>query len=423
MSSTADIAALGRRATFGFAPGGLDRAVGLGAARWVDELTSPDAHGVAAAPDPWSTASCSNDPDERQQQALGILDGWFGALTKSPRPLVESMAWFWHDHFAVSFGVVKFPAPFARYLSRLRRHALGDFRTLLQEMTTDAAMLLFLDGSTSTAAAPNENYGRELLELYGLGLDEFTEADVRAAAAALTGWVVQPRSDFAVQFVLRRHDARPQQFLGRTVRDAAGVVDAVLDHPACARFVAAKVAAWFLGDDVDAATVDGFARVFRDNDLQIAPLVRAVLLARLDGAGSSTVVSPFPWFAGVCKVAGVRPRPQAYFRALSGAGQDPFRPPNVGGWPGPSAWLGASPTAARLALASTVVDLLPASSPLLAAAARPDLASLAGLLGLPDGFGTGTTAALRDLHGSSPGGRPGAAVLAVALASPELVVA
>ena len=423
MSTAADIAALGRRATFGFAPGAIDRAVGLGADRWLDELVYPDAHGVAAAPDPWVAATFENDPDERQQQALRILDAWLGALTSSSRPLVESMTWFWHDHFAVSFGVVKFPTPFARYLSRLRRHALGDFRTLLQEITTDAAMLLFLDGSTSTAAAPNENYGRELLELYGLGLDAFTEADVRAAAVALTGWTVQPRSDFAVQFIPRRHDATPQTLLGRNVRDAPGVVDAVLDHPACARFVSAKVATWFLGDGVDQTLLDSFARTFRDSGLQIAPLVRAVLRARLDGAGSSTVLSPFPWFAGICKVVGMRPRPGAYFRALSGAGQDPFRPPNVGGWPGPSAWLGASPTAGRLALATTVVDLLPASSPLLDAAARPDLVTLAQLVGLPEGFTDATASALTSLHRSSPGGRAGAAVLAVALAAPELVVA
>ena len=408
---------------FGMAPGELARRRGRGVDALLDELVAPDAHGVAAAADPWAGATYTDEPGARRAEGLDLGERWLGAMTSSPRPLVEAMTWFWHDHFAVSYPVVRFATPFARYLSLLRTHALGDFRRLVLEITTDAAMLDFLDGATSTAAAPNENYGRELLELYTIGVGNFTEPDVRAAATALTGWVVRPRQGYSTQFVRTRHSSVPQTLLGRTVGDVASVVDAAVSHDACATFLAGKLAAWFLGPDHDPALVPGFAAVFRAGGLQIAPLVRAILRAGADGAGRPLVLAPVPWLVAAQKSLGVRLPIATALNFCNLAGQQPLAPPNVGGWPGPAAWLDASATAARVSMASALVDQLPASSPVLQAAAAADLAALATLLGRPAGFAPATVGALRSFAATRPAGAAGAAVAAIALASPDLLVA
>jgi uncharacterized protein (DUF1800 family) len=417
------VAWLARRAGFGFAAGELDARARTGAAAWLDEHVAPDARGVPAVVNPFTVAPFTDQPTSRRADGVQLLDTWMQLLHTTPRPLQAAMTWFWHDHFAVSYPVVKAATPFARYLDRLHANALGNFRTLITEITTDAAMLLFLDGTTSTAAAPNENYARELLELYTIGVGNFTEADVRAGAVALAGWVVRPREDHRVQLVAARRSTVPQVVLGRTVRDAAGVVDAAVSAEACATFVAGKLAAWFLGPDHDPSLVPGFARVFRDSGLAIAPLVKAVLTAGLEGRGGDLVLAPFPWLATAQRALGARLPARVAYTQLELAGQLPLVPPNVGGWPGPAAWLGASATAARVSMASALIDTVPATNPVLRAAASGDLALLARLLGRPGGFRPPTVDALRGLAASRPTGKAGAAVTAVALASPDLVLA
>jgi uncharacterized protein (DUF1800 family) len=423
MDAQQQVSWLARRATFGLAPGELDRRVAQGAAAWLDELLHVEPARTAPLSATFTTASFEDTPTSRRADAVVLADAWFGLVHSTAHPLQAAMAWFWHDHFAVSLQAVSSAIPFARYLGLLHDQALGDFRRLIREVTLDAAMLQFLDGASSTAASPNENFGRELLELYTLGVGAFTEHDVRAAASALTGWVVRPRLDHRVQFVPGRHAAAPQVLLGRTVRDVDTVVDAVVSHEACASFLAAKLAAWFLGPDHDRSLHAGFAKTFRDHDLAIAPLVHAVLSAGLDGRGGELVLAPFPWLSTAQRALGVRLDAGAALRMLALAGQMPLQPPNVGGWPGPHAWLGTSATAARVALASALVDASPPSSPVLRASEALDLEALAALLGLPTGFSVATTDALRSLHRRRPGGRSGSAVAAVALASADMVLA
>jgi uncharacterized protein (DUF1800 family) len=417
------VAWLARRAGFGLAPGELDRLEKLGSGAYLDMLVAPDRAGVPTTPDMLAGLTFGEDNAARRDDTFNLIDRWLASMHAAVRPLEEMMTWFWHDHFAVSIGVVQRPKLMADHLGLLRRHALGDFGRLVSDVTVDAAMLIFLDGAKSTRQAPNENYGRELLELYTVGIGNFTEADVRAAAVALTGWTIRLREGATVVFDPRRHDSTAQTLLGRSVNDAASVVATAVANAATPRFIAAKVAAWFLGPDVGADAVDRFASTFRAGGLQLEPLVRSVLQAGLDGQGGEIVLAPVPWLAGVQRSLGVRLETRAALRILAGAGQVPLSPPNVGGWPGASAWLGASSTAARLSLAAALVDRLPASSPVLAAAAAGDLVRLADLLGRPTGFSAATRSALADLAASRPGDRAGAAMLAVALASPDLVVA
>lgn len=412
-----------RRAMFGLAPADLDRMTSRGIDAVLDELVAPDAHGVAVAPDPWNGLVFGSDSAPLRADGMALADRWFTHQTTTPRPLVEAMTWFWHDHFAVSLASVKSALAFSRYLTLLRTNALGDFRRLVTDITVDAAMLIFLDGATSSGVAPNENYGRELLELYTLGIGNYSEADVQAAARALTGWTVRRRDGYSTAFVRARHDGAVSTFLGRPVRDVATVVDAVLAQEACATFLAGKLAAWFLGPDHDPSLVAGFAKVFRDNDLAIAPLVRAILRAGVEGRGGELVLAPLPWLIAAQKALGVRLDVRVAYRLLQSAGQGPLTPPNVGGWPGPSAWLASSATVGRASLAAALVDLLPATSPVLAAGAGGDLVALAIALGRPTGFTPATRDALAAFAATRPAGRPGAAVAMVALASPDMAVA
>ena len=412
MDERDQMAWLARRVGFGVGPGQLDEWVELGADAVLDLLTTPDASGVPAVEDPFAELErtiTDNGPNLRE-----TIGAWFGHVIAAERPLQTWMQWFWHDFFAVSAAVVRQPGLVHDHFNLMFDQGLGNFADLLRAMTIDGAMLVFLDGTHSTAAAPNENYGRELLELYSVGVGAFTEADVLAAARALTGWVVRARRDLGVQFVPFRHDDTPQTLLGVSgVSDVDTVVDAVASHPATAPRITRLIARRVLGD-VDDAFIERHATSFAA-DLELAPLVRGLLEDGLDGAGSAVLVEPFPWLAGAVRAVGSPPRDRIVGDALRMAGQVPFVPPNVGGFPPASAYLTTSATIARFNLANAIADGADRSTPARQAADAGDVAGLADALGLPSGFSTETASAIASL--TNPKDR-----LAAALASPDLIV-
>lgn len=414
MNEREQLAWLARRAGFGPVPGQLDRWRELGVDAVVDQLVDPAGNGVAPAADPFAGLD-----REYQQGSSFIRDAvvaWVGDAIASERALETWMQFFWHDFFAVSMAVVRVPGLMHDHMNLLRRHALGNFGDLLRDVTTDGAMLLFLDGVHSTAEAPNENYGRELLELYTVGVGEFSEADVLAAARALTGWVIRPRVDDEAFFFARRHDDTPQTLLGvEGVHDVESVMTAVLEHPATAPRIAGLLARKILGDDVDAGVIERHAARFAE-DLEIAPLVRGLLEDGLEGAGGEVLVEFFGWFAGAIRATGAQPRDPAVANGLRTAGQVPLLPPNVGGFPSAASYLGTSATVARFSVASAIATSARSQTPAMVAATTGDLPALADALGRPAGFSAATTAALESL--SEPADR-----LAVALASPDLIVA
>jgi uncharacterized protein (DUF1800 family) len=405
-----------RRAGFGPTPGQLD--AGLPAT--VDALVDPDGHGVPVAPDPWVGVDlASYDPAAKggtnKKLIAATIGAWLVAIATTPRPFEEWMRWFWHGHFVSSIRVVKHPALMVQQLRMFGELGLGDLRTLLKAVTVDPAMLIYLDGVTNRRDGVNENYGREVLELFSLGVGHFTEEDVRAGAEALTGWRVQG-------FEPRRHDDSPKTYLGRTgVHDADTVVDAIVNHPACAPFITAKLARAVLGPDVDPALIERLAGEFAASGLQIRPLMRSILEA--GDASGSLVLAPVPWLISMIKASGAPVTTAISQTGQSGlipAGQLPFDAPNVAGWPGGRAWLSASTTVARFNMASTVAGLAPADGPARRAAANGDLDALADALGHPGSFGDGTRAAVADLAPHDP---TGTGRLAVAMASADVALA
>jgi uncharacterized protein (DUF1800 family) len=420
-STRTEIAWLARRAAWGLRPGQLDELEARGTAAVVDALVDPDGSGVAPEPSPWEGFEYVDDNESRREQGLEVLASWIEHLVATDRPFENSVAWFWHDHFAVSAEVVRYLPALLDHLELLRASAFGDFRELIRDVTTDPAMLIFLDGTTSTGESPNENYGRELLELYTLGIGNYTEDDVRAGAVALTGWVVARRFGYEARFVPQRHDPTPQTFLGSNgVTGVDAVVDTALAHPAVPGYIAGKLARHFLGD-VDDATIGSLADTFATNDLQVGPMARAMLEAGLAGAGSPQVTAPVPWTIAALKATGADLPARALVGLLRQMGQMPGLPPNVGGYPGASTWLASSSTAGRFTMANALARTTPDDAAVLVAAANGEFDELADLLLRPEGFTDQTVAALRDLP-TSAAARPGEAVLAIALASPELLI-
>ena len=407
------VAWLHRRAGFGLPPAELRAAVERGAAAELDRLLDPAGAGGAPTDYPWDDEQLPIDPRDSGSKFYAV-GGWIEAMATTDRPLVDRMAWLWHGHFVSALDKVRV----ARYMvdqARLFRSAgLGDFATLVRAVTIDTAMLVYLDLRTSTGQQPNENYSRELLELFTLGEGNYTEDDVQAGARALTGWALAP-GETTAQFVPRRHDDSPQRFLGADgVHDLDTVVAAVMAHAAMPTFIARTVAGELLGvadDEVVAPLAAEFAA-----DLDVRSLVRATLLAGLAGATAPIVLGPLPWYVIARRVTGAVPRPRDAGLMLRMAGQIPMLPPNVAGWPGGPAWFGASSLVARANLAALLAAATP-DGEVLAAAEGDDADLLADVLGLPStGFADESIAALA----AAPAGRDR---LAVALITPEFMIA
>lgn len=424
------IARLYRRAAFGLAPGELDALEALGIEAVIDRMVDPGAHGIPAAPtDLW--AGVDLPPIDSAESAKNAIGRWLDTFLVTPRPFEEWMAWYWHGHLVSGLSDVGFVPILLTQLNLYRRLGLGDFRTLLREATIDPAMLRYLNGDENTGEAPNENYSRELLELFGLGIGNYTEEDIRTGAVALSGWTVElvgqgtleDPTRGAARFVPRLHDATPQTYLGRSgVRDVDTVIDAVVENEACASFVASRFGRAVLGPDAEPQLLDELATEFRDADLDLRVLARRVLEAVAEGRTTELVLGPMPWLVSIQRATGATLPLLDRHLGLFYAGHLPMWPPNVSGWHGGVTWFSASTTAQRFSLAGQVAVATPEDNPARQAAAAGDLESLAEALGRPEGFTESTSAALSapDL---APGTDGGVGLLTVALTSPDMVMA
>ena len=427
MNERTAIAWLHRRAGFGLGPGELDAAEKLGVEATLERLVDPDANRVRPAADPWADQQFEARPSK--PQTFDSIRRWLDQLSTTPRPLEAWMVWYWHGHFATSVTKVKYARLMVDQLRTFQRLGAGRFGDLLRAVTIDPAMLVWLDGKDSTGAEPNENFARELLELFALGQGSFAESEVRAGASALTGWRVQRRRGYETTFVDRRHDDTRRRYLDTSgVHDLDTVIGAITAHPDCALFVARRMATEVLGERaVDDGLVRDLARAFAASDLDVRTLMRSILvagLARLDGPAdqrSPVVPGPVPWLAAARRATGAEPRFKAVARLLKAAGQVPMAPPDVGGWPGGQTWLESSTVVARYQLAGLVAEGTSESNPARAAAIDGDDDRLADALGRPEGLSAPTRTALA--AAARAGGPPGVARLTIALASPELALA
>ena len=404
------------RVGFGATTVDLDHAVEVGLDRFMGELFDPDSHGIDDDGDPWQGMDLpllAKTPRE----GLPVIQAWLDRMLAASQPLTEWLAWFWHGHLVSSLASVRSPLSMADQIRLYRDLGSGDFRSLLRATSIDPAMLRYLDGDQSTGKNPNENFSREVLELFALGIGNYSEADVAAGALALTGWS-RKRGESEVRFFPGRHDDSKHTYLGVAgVHDLDTVVDAIVGHDACGHFLVRTLAEQILGSTHAESAVAEETEQFVREGLVIRPLVRRLVeKGATPGRSDPQVVAPVRWLLGAVRATNAAVDSKQMVRLLRTAGQTPMLPPNVSGWPSGDAWLTTSGTVARLNMARAVAEAADNQSIAVQAADGESLGQLARSLGRPAGFSESTTAALL---ASGLAGRP---LLSLALSTPDMVI-
>ena len=425
-ASRSDLAHLFRRLGFGARAEELDAAEAAGWDATLAGLLRPtgtDA-GVGATPPPdvplVQAAGAAGSAERtaanrtRSAQATALAQWWLARMVAVRDPFPEKLALFWHGHFATSIRKVREAAYMLSQNEIFRGQGQGSFPALTLAVGQNPAMMIWLDTDKDTAANPNENYARELMELFTLGVGSYTELDVRAGAKAFTGWSFDTATG-AFREVAKRHDNSTKTFLGRTGDlDGTDVVNIVTGLPDAARFVTFRL--WNRFGAPAAVTDPTVARLTPAAPFVVGPLLERMFADPAFLAAKGTLVAqPIEYVVGVCRQLALDPAKVRLLPALQGLGQVPFAPPNVGGWPAGSAWLTTAAAQTRLVFAQECAreaDL----SPVADVPAAQRISAVQRLLSLPDGFGPQTSTALR-LAGGDP-----AALVATALVSPEYVV-
>lgn len=294
-----------------------------------------------------------------RQSGAALKGWWFQEIVTTRSPLTERMTLMWHNHFTSGLRTVKRADAMLQQNMTLRAHALGDFRAMLKAMLRDPALLVYLDNHTNHRSKPNENFARELLELFTLGEGHYSEADIKAAARAMTGWGVR-RPQFTFELFANRHDHGQKTFLGVTGDlDGDAIADIILKQPACAAWIVRKVWREFVGEEVALGAEESrrLEAIFRQ-DYQISALVEAVLRspAFMDPANrGAKIKSPVDLVAGAARVFGVKlEQPEVWALAAGRLGQNLFEPPNVKGWAGGTTWITADALLARQQVMSRI---------------------------------------------------------------------
>ena len=335
-----------------------------------------------------------------QMQALSRW--WLDRMVSVQQPVHEKLTLLWHNHFATSASKVRVAALMAAQNQKLRADALGDFRSLAYSMLTDPAMLRWLDGQQNTERAANENLSREFMELFALGHGNgYTESDVREGARALTGWVIK---DGQSSLVHKRHDAGDKTVLGVTgTLDAAGFCDAVLARTESPDYVAQRLWQQLASDDPPSAA--GLSRLVSayGSGRDLKALTHAILTdPEFVSHPASLVNSPVEWTVGLVRALDVPAKANAAVieQTLKMLGQQPFYPPDVGGWPRGQAWLSTAGAGVRLHAATALSRVGDVSS--VADSAPADRIDAAGyLLGIGS-WSDESAAALRPLVNRPP---------------------
>ncbi len=309
-----------------------------------------------------------------RQNGADLQRRWWDRLLTTRAPLREKMTLFWHDHFATSLQKVRQPALMLRQNELLRRHAFGSFHELTREIVTDPAMMIFLDVQTSRRGRPNENFAREVFELFTLGEGHYTEEDVREAARAFTGYQLN-RGNGRVTHNRRQWDAGEKLVFGETGRfTGTDVIDVVFRREQPSRFIARKLWEYFVYENPPEPAVEAMAAVLRENDHRIAPLLRVIFLSRefyQPEAMHSQIKSPVQFLVQLLHELDIKSPPAGFLlSAQQQLGQALYAPPNVAGWDHGKAWINTNTLLARYNLAGFIATGSETTAQALSAPAR-----------------------------------------------------
>jgi uncharacterized protein (DUF1800 family) len=265
-------------------------------------------------------------------------------MIQSPRPLEERMTLFWHNHFATAIYKVRSPFLMYKQNQLLRNNAMGNFQDLLMGITEDPAMLIWLDGARNRKAAPNENYGREIMEVFTMGVGNYTEDDVKTAARAFTGYGIDKSGNS--YFNPNQHDDGTKTFLGQTGNfGPEDIVSILASHPATAKAISQKLFSFFAYENPSNDTIARLADVYTKSNGNIEQVVSAILNSDEFWSAQShlgQVKSPVDYVATAMRSLGATVNPKAIVYTLNNMGQLPFDPPSVFGWPSGTAWINTS---------------------------------------------------------------------------------
>jgi uncharacterized protein (DUF1800 family) len=360
----ADARHLLNRTGFEAHPGRIAAFARLTRAAAVDRLLAESATTARTPPPAWTEEFVPprrirtlDDAGKKQFQreqvgrAIDLKNWWATELLTTPAQLTERMTLFWHNHFTSGLQKVKSGTLMYRQNVLLRKHALGNFGEMLRAVARDPAMVVYLDSATNRRGQPNENFAREVMELFTLGEGRYTEQDVREAARAFTGWSIDPDTG---EFKWRAfaHDAGSKTVLGKSgYFKGDDVLDLLLAHPGTAEHVVAKLWKEFVSPEPDLREVARIAKRFRESGYDIKTALRALLGSDpfyAQGNRGVLVKSPVDFVIGTMRqfdVAVSDPLPVTFL--LRTLGQDLFSPPNVKGWPGGDAWINSTTLLAR----------------------------------------------------------------------------
>jgi uncharacterized protein (DUF1800 family) len=365
-----EIARLSHRFAFGPRPGEFAAALDAGVSATRQKvLTVPatDA-GAARVVEPLIT-DLGSRPKPNTAEIIPFVTGlrnqteqltlwWLDRMALSDHGLTEKMTWFWHGHWATSITKVDHPLAMYKQNQVFRQFALGNFSQMSRAMINDAALQYWLDGQTSTVKAPNENLARELMELFVLGVNRYTEDDVKALARVLTGYQLT-LSAATVTVNQKRRDTSAVTILGKnSTFTAESASDYLVTKPDCAKFIAERLWYRFISSTEDMPTNIGAVNAFSARE--VAPAVASLVQdAAMSNSRYSMVKSPVEWFISACRALELTPSKldssNQLINHLNKLGQIPFYPPNVGGWPAAEAWLSSASAQYRIAFASWLI--------------------------------------------------------------------
>ncbi len=365
------------RAGFGATPAQVDAATAKGYTQAVEDILNyPDEAVSSPAIPPWpitpivvlspnektaytqsviATQRARNDARSKGNQML--LAWWADRLRTSPTPLQENLALFWHNHFATSLDKVDRPAYMLAQNQLLRAQGAGKFVDLLIAVSKDPAMLIWLDGQSNVKGHPNENWAREVMELFTLGIGNYTEQDVREGARASTGWTLA--YDGKVAFNPQRFDTGTKTILGQsgnfTMDDFSRLL---VNKPQTAKRIAQKLFVWFVGDDPSDGDLAPMLDAWNQTEGEIRSVLRALFLSdvfTVERATSAHVKNPAAWTVGILRGLSVDITGEQLVGLMAIQDMTIFRPPNVGGWPNGMAWISPSNQVSRFNLAGGLV--------------------------------------------------------------------
>ena len=296
---------------------------------------------------------------EHHDQTSALRQWWLNRMRYSSNPVREKATLFWHGHWATSVEKVDNIFLIHQQNETLRAHALGPFALFAKEISRDPAMIRYLDLNSSTVQKPNENFARELMELFTLGEGNYTEKDIQEAARAFTGYRIdQEKGRF--RFDPRNFDRERKSFFGNfAVLDGDKVIDVIINQPRCAEYLAEKIWTFYAGSKPTSSFLKDLAEYYRETDMNTGLLLRRIFRSREFYASNVVrrqIKSPVQWLVQTCKMLEV-PLPAAPHseNMLKQIGQNIFAPPNVKGWDGGRAWISSSTLLLRYNIAGQLV--------------------------------------------------------------------